>query len=83
MLLRSPYIQAQVFEGSEIVLASMETGSGGSFPALVIFLVHLAFFKLRYVFLKTLTTIQLTRVMAGLTQTESEETNVFLPIEAN
>ena len=30
------------------------------------------------VFLKTLTTIQLTRVMAGLKQTESEETNVFL-----
>jgi hypothetical protein len=30
------------------------------------------------VFLKTLTTLQLTRVMAGLTQTESEETNVFL-----
>ena len=30
------------------------------------------------VFLKALTTLQLTRVMAGLTQTESEETNVFL-----
>ncbi len=27
---------------------------------------------------KTLTTLQLTRVMAGLTQTESEETNMFL-----
>jgi hypothetical protein len=31
-----------------------------------------------HAFLKTLTTIQLTRVMAGLIQTESEETNVFL-----
>ncbi len=31
-----------------------------------------------FAFLKTLTSIQFTRVMAGLTQTESEETNVFL-----
>ena len=31
-----------------------------------------------FAFLKTLTSTQFTRVMAGLTQTESEETNVFL-----
>jgi hypothetical protein len=35
------------------------------------------------VFLQTLTTLQLTRVMAGLTQTESEETNVFLLKQTN